>query len=145
MAAAAARRAGGRARIAGARGVQHGVGRLTATELSDGLVWLLRVRLGPAQRVALATHVDALAGVAVRMGNVAGQTTLLRARAPCDNPLGDQLGELVARPLGELRMACAMAAAARRDAGVPYDLYRAAPRVARHGLAIRVAARIAKQ
>ena len=36
-------------------------------------------------------------------------------------------------------------AAARRDAGAPYDLYRAAPRVARHGLAIRVAARIAKQ
>ena len=140
MAAAAARRAGGRARITGSS-----VGRLTATELRDGLVWLLRVRLGPAQRVALATHVDALAGVAVRMGNVAGQTTLLRARAPCDNPLGDQLGELVARPLGELRMACAMAAAARRDAGAPYDLYRAAPRVARHGLAIRVAARTAKQ
>ena len=116
-----------------------------ATELSDGLARLLRVRFGHAQRAPLATHVDALAGVAVRMGNVAGQTTLLRARAPCDNPLGDQLGELVARLLGELRMACAMAAAARRDAGAPYDLYRAAPRVARHGLAIRVAARTAKQ
>ena len=87
-------------------------------------------------------HADALAGVAVRMGIVAGQTTLLRARAPCDNnPLGDQLGELVARPLGELRMACATTAAARSDAGTSYDLYQAAPRVARRGLAIRVAAR----
>ena len=143
MAAAAARRAGGRARIAGARGVQHGVRRLTATELSDGLVWVLRVRFGPAQRVALATHVDALAGVAVRIGNVAGQTTLLCVRAPCDNPLGDQLGELVARPLGELRMACATTAAARSDAGTSYDLYQAAPRVARRGLSIRVAARTA--